>query len=1035
MKLVLRNTSGETVSLYIQQDETFQDLKERVQNEVGIVLDLQDLTIKGKTISDSQKVIDYFATQEAKEGEEKPEIEEDVKCSVPGCPNTKFTCPEKAFFHFPLEEVRCHQWALYCQRLSEQSGKHRLSLNLNSVICADHFRKDQFVKNTTTLLKRTAVPCVKPEIPSCVEPVIPKRRPFYTSQVKPDVELPLTLPTLETALAFMPVMQNNGKEMLCRLCANSCTEFVFIFDDVGNKLSISEKINTCLPITVHNTDPLPKQLCRICFEKLNMCHELSESCLKAESKLKDLIKEKHFRTRVLDDMKLDESLPELLKSEGQISQCNSENSMVCELKGGKKPLYCCPLCTSGRMMTKSGIYKTPAIEETNSINSTEVAHSDKVEESDAAVEMFSGGEDTDGEPATTNGDAKDIWNGQDYGLKIPELDMDSLYNDASEIVGMELDSIDEEPWAADGADEEEEDVKPVIKGEKEFFTCRLCGTEFLDLLSLLEHSESHSDDDCYPCSYCDRYYPTRNDLEAHFREHQIPKKKNSLDTQYSQCDTCGMSFKSVVKFQNHVCGTTNNSSNRCVHCNKSFRSEARLKFHQRFHEGAKPGYCEICQKTFPDEIKLYKHTMYLHSQNKGHCCEECGKVFKSVSSLRYHQRSHQGEDIMKPYPCEQCGKCFIRKSMLRNHMLATHKNMSQEGSCFTCKLCSEAFPGTDHAVAHMDFHHMTECTGETTYSFEMHTVTRLYICEYCERCFTDPIHLNNHRELHAPDIPYQCKLCNTTFSAYSGLDQHKHVHYEAGLQDYASDFTVPTVYMCEFCERCFLNYIKLSEHLTVHYGEDPYQCRFCNLRFKTYLSVSEHRLTHDQSVAPIDDFDFYRPYECHYCRKAFAIEDALVKHIRMHTGEKPFICDQCGKGFSQSSGLYTHQKVHSNERPYSCPVCPRTFKIKGDRDVHVRKHSGDRPYKCDFCGKAFMTQHVYSQHRKIHTGERPYKCDVCGIAFRRSHVLTVHKRIHTGEKPNICDICGKRYRQKGDMLKHRRIQHGIVKVKIQRIEF
>lgn len=63
MKLVLRNTSGETVSLYIQQDETFQELKERVQNEVGIVLDLQDLTIKGKTINDSQKVIDYFATQ------------------------------------------------------------------------------------------------------------------------------------------------------------------------------------------------------------------------------------------------------------------------------------------------------------------------------------------------------------------------------------------------------------------------------------------------------------------------------------------------------------------------------------------------------------------------------------------------------------------------------------------------------------------------------------------------------------------------------------------------------------------------------------------------------------------------------------------------------------------------------------------------------------------------------------------------------------------------------------------------------------
>jgi hypothetical protein len=62
MKLVLRNTSGETVSLYIQPEETFQDLKQRVQTEVGIALDLQDLTIKGKNISDSQRVIDYFTS-------------------------------------------------------------------------------------------------------------------------------------------------------------------------------------------------------------------------------------------------------------------------------------------------------------------------------------------------------------------------------------------------------------------------------------------------------------------------------------------------------------------------------------------------------------------------------------------------------------------------------------------------------------------------------------------------------------------------------------------------------------------------------------------------------------------------------------------------------------------------------------------------------------------------------------------------------------------------------------------------------------
>ncbi|RZF34129.1 hypothetical protein LSTR_LSTR003539 [Laodelphax striatellus] len=1022
VKLVLKNVVGEMVTMVVQSDETFQELQERVLLETGITLDIHDFTIQGKNISNEDIVTDYFANAQNDSVEEKPIITEDTKCAVPGCSNTKLNCPDKAFFQFPLEEVRCHQWALYCQKLSEQSGKHRIQLNMSSAICADHFRRDQFVKNTTTLLKRTAVPCIRPELPPGCDANTPRRKSLALS-LSPSI-------SLKSDKIFEDLFSNNlstlapGSSVLCRLCANPSPDMLFIFDDIGYKLSILEKINNCLPVVVRNTDPLPKQICRLCYEKLTSFNDMIESSLKAESKLKSLVKDNHFQldeTQNSDAEKTGEGEEAANNTEENIEE--ERNFSISSEKNEKNKHYCCPLCSCGKMVLKSGIYRarTPACT--------------KQEATDGEAEAEEGGEprsEVEEENEEASSEQKAFWNGQ----ALPELEMESLYPDC--IVGMDLDAIPEESWESETSFKQEQ----TVSNNKNDIYCRLCKMEFTNINAVLEHSHTHADDDSFPCGFCDSYFPTRSELEQHFQEHRIMKKKIVSSDVYERgqmfaCDLCGAPFKTEAKYRAHYCNPAGaNSNNRCFQCNKSFRSADRLKFHKRFHEGAVPGYCEICQKTFPDEVKLYKHTMYLHSQNKGHCCEECGKVFRSVSSLRYHQRSHQGETVMKPFTCEQCGKCFIRKSMLRNHMLATHKNLSQEGTCFTCKICFEAFPSTDHAVAHMDIHHSAECHGESTYSFEMHTVTRLYICEYCERCFTNAATLNAHRERHPVDTPYQCKMCDSSFAAHDKLIEHKPMHFDyvdKAAQDYSQDFNIPTVYMCEFCERCFLNFTKLSEHLTVHYGDKPYQCRFCDEKFRTSEEAGEHRMKHDQSAAPVDDFDYYRPYECHYCRKSFAIEDALIKHIRMHTGEKPFICDVCGKGFSQSSGLYTHQKVHSDERPYSCTHCPRTFKIKGDRDVHVRKHSGDRPYTCDFCGKAFMTQHVYSQHRKIHTGERPYRCDVCGITFRRSHVLTVHKRIHTGEKPNVCDICGKRYRQKGDMLKHRRVQHGVANVKVSSV--
>jgi hypothetical protein len=60
MKIVLKNVSGESITIDVKPEDTFHDLKTRIQNESGIQLDLEQLNFKGKKITDNQIVAEYF---------------------------------------------------------------------------------------------------------------------------------------------------------------------------------------------------------------------------------------------------------------------------------------------------------------------------------------------------------------------------------------------------------------------------------------------------------------------------------------------------------------------------------------------------------------------------------------------------------------------------------------------------------------------------------------------------------------------------------------------------------------------------------------------------------------------------------------------------------------------------------------------------------------------------------------------------------------------------------------------------------------
>ena len=49
---------------------------------------------------------------------------------------------------------------------------------------------------------------------------------------------------------------------------------------------------------------------------------------------------------------------------------------------------------------------------------------------------------------------------------------------------------------------------------------------------------------------------------------------------------------------------------------------------------------------------------------------------------------------------------------------------------------------------------------------------------------------------------------------------------------------------------------------------------------------------------------------CKFCAKQFQSNGDLLRHTRIHTGEKPYKCDLCGKQFTQKGNMDAHKFLH-----------------------------------------------------------------------------------------------------------------------------
>ncbi|CAL8239051.1 unnamed protein product [Gadus morhua 'NCC'] len=273
-------------------------------------------------------------------------------------------------------------------------------------------------------------------------------------------------------------------------------------------------------------------------------------------------------------------------------------------------------------------------------------------------------------------------------------------------------------------------------GRTKGFPCKQCSLVCPNMPSLLEHMETHLQDDedrKYKCDECGRGYRHAGSLANHKKTHE---------TGSFQCQICGKENSNTLALKSHLRSHT--SQKNC------FNNMAALYGHQRTHRGrggdepsasdgpyASPppshfsphtqdsslNFCHLCQVLFSTDEEFQEH-IQMHNSSSGsygahgdphdpHTVSYENSVHSPDSNFyaspvnnipapplpEDNEEADEGPDSgERRFKCEVCGKRYRHSGSLINH------RRSHQVGIYQCSICRKSYPHLAALKSHLRLH-------------------------------------------------------------------------------------------------------------------------------------------------------------------------------------------------------------------------------------------------------------------------------------------------------------------------------------------